>query len=49
MRSGLCTTTMEVKRRCVMATIVVGIDGSQPSRNALRWSVEEAKLRERRS
>jgi nucleotide-binding universal stress UspA family protein len=28
-----------------MATIVVGIDGSESSRNALRWAVEEAKLR----
>lgn len=28
-----------------MASIVVGIDGSEPSRNALRWAVEEAKLR----
>ena len=26
-------------------TIVVGIDGSEPSKQALRWAVEEARLR----
>jgi nucleotide-binding universal stress UspA family protein len=29
-------------------TIVVGIDGSEASREALRWAVEEAKLRDAR-
>jgi nucleotide-binding universal stress UspA family protein len=28
-----------------MERIVVGIDGSEPSRRALRWAVEEARLR----
>ncbi|HEX6700934.1 MAG TPA: universal stress protein [Gaiellaceae bacterium] len=28
-----------------MAKIVVGVDGSDPSRHALRWAVEEARLR----
>ena len=28
-----------------MATIVVGVDGSEPSKDALRWAVEEARLR----
>lgn len=28
-----------------MARIVVGIDGSEPARAALRWAAEEAKLR----
>jgi nucleotide-binding universal stress UspA family protein len=28
-----------------MAKIVVGIDGSDASKNALRWAVEEARLR----
>jgi len=28
-----------------MAKIVVGFDGSEPSRHALRWAVEEARLR----
>ena len=28
-----------------MATIVVGVDGSQNSHAALRWAIEEAKLR----
>ena len=28
-----------------MDRIVVGIDGSEPSRRALRWAVEEARLR----
>jgi nucleotide-binding universal stress UspA family protein len=28
-----------------MAKIVVGVDGSEPSRHALRWAVEEARLR----
>ncbi len=27
--------------------IVVGVDGSQPSRDALRWAMEEAQLRRR--
>ena len=27
------------------ATIVVGVDGSDPSRTALQWALEEAKLR----
>ena len=26
-------------------TIVVGVDGSEPSRDALRWAAEEARLR----
>jgi nucleotide-binding universal stress UspA family protein len=29
-------------------TIVVGVDGSEASREALRWAVEEAKLRDAR-
>lgn len=29
-----------------MQRIVVGVDGSAPSRAALRWAVEEARLRE---
>jgi nucleotide-binding universal stress UspA family protein len=29
----------------VPETIVVGVDGSDPSRTALRWALEEAKLR----
>jgi nucleotide-binding universal stress UspA family protein len=29
-----------------MATIVVGVDGSPESREALRWALEEARLRE---
>jgi nucleotide-binding universal stress UspA family protein len=28
-----------------MKTIVVGVDGSQPSLHALRWAVDEARLR----
>ena len=28
-----------------MGTIVVGVDGSPESKNALRWAVEEARLR----
>jgi nucleotide-binding universal stress UspA family protein len=28
-----------------MSRIVVGIDGSEPSQRALRWAVEEARLR----
>jgi nucleotide-binding universal stress UspA family protein len=28
-----------------MAKIVVGVDGSDASKDALRWAVEEAKLR----
>jgi nucleotide-binding universal stress UspA family protein len=28
-----------------MDRIVVGIDGSEPSRRALRWAIEEARLR----
>ena len=29
-------------------TIVVGVDGSEPSQHALRWAVEEARLRQAR-
>jgi nucleotide-binding universal stress UspA family protein len=29
-------------------TIVVGVDGSEPSRDALRWAAEEARLRDAR-
>jgi len=28
-----------------MGLIVVGVDGSEPSRSALHWAVAEAKLR----
>ena len=28
-----------------MAKIVVGVDGSEPSKDALRWALEEARLR----
>ena len=29
-----------------MEQIIVGVDGSQPSREALRWAVDEARLRQ---
>jgi nucleotide-binding universal stress UspA family protein len=31
---------------CSMSTIVVGVDGSEGARKALRWSLDEARLRE---
>lgn len=33
------------ENRPVAGTIVVGVDGSDPSRAALRWALEEARLR----
>src|SRR5215831_1600361 len=32
-------------REHVMASVVVGIDGSEAAREALRWAADEAKLR----
>ena len=29
-----------------MEQIIVGVDGSQPSREALRWAADEARLRQ---
>ena len=44
MRVPAVVATMVVERG-TMKTIVVGVDGSEHSVNALRWAVDEARLR----
>ena len=44
-RVGTVTITEE-RRTCLVDWIVVGVDGSENSRQALRWALDEARLRQ---
>jgi nucleotide-binding universal stress UspA family protein len=50
MPSAAAATTIRARRRLAVKPhlIVVGVDGSEESRAALRWAVEEARLRDAR-